>query len=317
MLAQSASRDEQCDACILATPPRGVPQVQTVIEAASATEAPEFSVYSSAASLRHTHFPWFPMSTCVMQAIDKLACSELELRRSRSIDTLDSAQSLEFAVASSSIGASTSMRTIDGCLAEYVGEKRRRLHAVAEVKSTIPAGNVVGTGVTVAAVTADSKAAGGVFGDSSTAELAEKWRLSSSEALITSPASSSYCPAWAALSPRPRVVGAAGASTVNPLSLLDVPSLRYLATGMDAFLTREPDLVEAMALVHSRVRRVIYCSTNPLRGALESSPRPLHEIRSLNHHYEVYRVDQGVTSSTDSAPAVIAQEILAESSCRE
>jgi hypothetical protein len=41
-----------------------------------------------------------------------------------------------------------------------------------------------------------------------------------------------------------------------------------------------------MALVHSRVRRVVYGAADSQRGALGSC-LSLHEIASLNHHYEV------------------------------
>ncbi len=41
----------------------------------------------------------------------------------------------------------------------------------------------------------------------------------------------------------------------------------------------------AMALVHSRVRRVVYCHPDPAGGALGGALR-LHGRRSLNHHYQ-------------------------------
>ena len=45
----------------------------------------------------------------------------------------------------------------------------------------------------------------------------------------------------------------------------------------------------AMALVHSRVRRVVYAVPDQDFGALGGSFR-LHSQRSLNHHYHVYRL---------------------------
>jgi tRNA-specific adenosine deaminase 3 len=45
----------------------------------------------------------------------------------------------------------------------------------------------------------------------------------------------------------------------------------------------------AMALVHSRVRRVVYCAPDAAHGALGGALR-LHAQRSLNHHYRVYRL---------------------------
>ncbi len=62
----------------------------------------------------------------------------------------------------------------------------------------------------------------------------------------------------------------------------------YLCTGYDCYTVREPCAMCAMALVHSRVRRVIYSVPDELFGALGGAFR-LHGQRSLNHHYQVYR----------------------------
>ena len=63
----------------------------------------------------------------------------------------------------------------------------------------------------------------------------------------------------------------------------------YLCTGFDCYLVREPCVMCAMALVHSRVRRVVYAEADPKWGALGGSLR-LHGQRSLNHHYTVYHM---------------------------
>ncbi|ALC41736.1 CG10927 [Drosophila busckii] len=62
----------------------------------------------------------------------------------------------------------------------------------------------------------------------------------------------------------------------------------YLCTGYDVYLLREPCLMCAMALVHSRVRRIFFldCCKN---GALISCFK-LHTIKELNHHYEVFHI---------------------------
>ncbi len=62
----------------------------------------------------------------------------------------------------------------------------------------------------------------------------------------------------------------------------------YLCTGYDCYTVREPCAMCAMALVHSRVRRVIFCIPDVQHGALGGKFR-LHGQRSLNHHYQVYR----------------------------
>lgn len=63
----------------------------------------------------------------------------------------------------------------------------------------------------------------------------------------------------------------------------------YLCTGFDCYVVREPCVMCAMALVHSRVRRVIFAEPDPKHGALGGSLK-LHGQQSLNHHYTVYRI---------------------------
>ncbi|GBG25857.1 tRNA-specific adenosine deaminase subunit TAD3 [Hondaea fermentalgiana] len=65
------------------------------------------------------------------------------------------------------------------------------------------------------------------------------------------------------------------------------PVNTYLCTGLDAYLSMEPCPMCAMALLHSRVRRVFYASPNPRRGALGSCAR-IHCHEQLNHHFQVF-----------------------------
>lgn len=62
----------------------------------------------------------------------------------------------------------------------------------------------------------------------------------------------------------------------------------YLCTGYDVYLTDEPCIMCAMALVHSRARRIFFHKSN-VKGALKTLTK-LHTIKALNHHYEVYQI---------------------------
>jgi hypothetical protein len=69
----------------------------------------------------------------------------------------------------------------------------------------------------------------------------------------------------------------------------------YLCCGLDVYLLGEPDIQTAMAFVHSRVRRIFFLSSGDddrqgaLTGALTGPPH-LHTLRSLNHHYRVWKM---------------------------
>lgn len=64
-------------------------------------------------------------------------------------------------------------------------------------------------------------------------------------------------------------------------------SMPYLCTGYDLYVTREPCSMCAMALVHSRIRRVFYGCSDNITGALGSRYK-IHTQTGLNHHYEVF-----------------------------
>ena len=59
----------------------------------------------------------------------------------------------------------------------------------------------------------------------------------------------------------------------------------------DVFVTKEPDVFEAMALVHSRVRRVIFCTADSESGGLGGAGTSIsvNSLPGTNHHYRVYR----------------------------
>lgn len=63
----------------------------------------------------------------------------------------------------------------------------------------------------------------------------------------------------------------------------------YICTGYDVYLEFEPCLMCAMALVHSRVRRIFFIH-NTKSGALSGKTgNRVQEVKALNHHYEVYQ----------------------------
>ena len=76
-----------------------------------------------------------------------------------------------------------------------------------------------------------------------------------------------------------------------------IPSQRrpYLCTGYDAYVLHEPCAMCAMALVHSRVRRVFFAHPDPNHGMLGGRPGArLQCVKSLNHRYAVFALKQGL-----------------------
>ncbi|XP_061782255.1 probable inactive tRNA-specific adenosine deaminase-like protein 3 [Nerophis lumbriciformis] len=61
----------------------------------------------------------------------------------------------------------------------------------------------------------------------------------------------------------------------------------YICTGYDLYVTREPCVMCAMALVHSRIGRVFYGAAFA-DGALESTFK-IHTHKDLNHRFDVYK----------------------------
>lgn len=68
---------------------------------------------------------------------------------------------------------------------------------------------------------------------------------------------------------------------------------QYLCNGYDAFLENEPTVFEAMALVHSRIRRVVFRHPNHRDGGLGGSgdATAVHFLPGTNHHYRAFRCD--------------------------
>ncbi|XP_018552178.1 probable inactive tRNA-specific adenosine deaminase-like protein 3 [Lates calcarifer] len=67
----------------------------------------------------------------------------------------------------------------------------------------------------------------------------------------------------------------------------EASSQPYICTGYDLYVTREPCVMCAMALVHSRIGRVFY-GTASADGALGTKFK-IHSQKDLNHRFEVYK----------------------------
>ena len=83
-------------------------------------------------------------------------------------------------------------------------------------------------------------------------------------------------------------------AAVDPTAHAEVLALRqaasavgnYRLTGAAVYVTLEPCLMCVGALVHARVREVVYGALEPRTGALVSAVRAL-ELPGLNHRFEV------------------------------
>lgn len=83
-------------------------------------------------------------------------------------------------------------------------------------------------------------------------------------------------------------------SAIDPTAHAEILALReaasavgnYRLTDVDLYVTLEPCLMCVGALVHARVKTVIFGAREPRTGALVSSTRAL-DIPSLNHRFEI------------------------------
>ncbi|CAL8110616.1 unnamed protein product [Orchesella dallaii] len=65
----------------------------------------------------------------------------------------------------------------------------------------------------------------------------------------------------------------------------------YLCTGMDVYLSHEPCIMCAMALLHSRARKIFFVHNNMNNGGLNSVVK-LHCLDGINHRFQVFKVTE-------------------------
>jgi tRNA-specific adenosine deaminase 3 len=70
---------------------------------------------------------------------------------------------------------------------------------------------------------------------------------------------------------------------------------QYLCTGLDCYVVNEPDFYEAMALLHSRIARIIFSEENKASGGLGGCggiERGIHSLKDTNHKFRVFQVEK-------------------------
>jgi len=80
-------------------------------------------------------------------------------------------------------------------------------------------------------------------------------------------------------------------NVINSISKMQIEKEdknNYLCTNLHLYITREPCIMCSMALLHSRISRVVYGSENLESGGLGSKFK-IHCSKKLNHKFHVYK----------------------------
>lgn len=83
------------------------------------------------------------------------------------------------------------------------------------------------------------------------------------------------------------------------------------------YITKEPNIYEAMALVHSRVRRVVFGVRDGGMGGLGGAADAanghnagIHSLPGTNHHYRAFRFDIGKCDDFDEEMAALKHSLM-------
>lgn len=78
----------------------------------------------------------------------------------------------------------------------------------------------------------------------------------------------------------------------------------------DVYLTKEPHAYEAMALVHSRVRRVVFGIQDQGMGGLGGAAAAgIHSLPGTNHHYRAFRLETNEAGDCDKDALTLVKSL--------
>jgi len=83
------------------------------------------------------------------------------------------------------------------------------------------------------------------------------------------------------------------------------------------YVTKEPNIYEAMALVHSRARRVVFGARDGgmgglggAAGATKGQNAGIHSLSGTNHHYRAFHLDVAKCDNSDEEIAALIFSLM-------
>ena len=84
----------------------------------------------------------------------------------------------------------------------------------------------------------------------------------------------------------------------------------FVVRRYDVYLTKEPNAYEAMALVHSRVRRVVFGVKDTGMGGLGGAAAAgIHSLPGTNHHYRAFRLAMDKSNDGDGELTTLVESL--------